>query len=99
VLSPAAREEIAGEIWRVLKPGGYFVSFDFFISHPANPNTVGIGKGELRRLFPHSSFRFRRLGIFPPLARRLAPISFSLTQLLEKTRILSGHYLAWSIKK
>ncbi|HXF49200.1 MAG TPA: class I SAM-dependent methyltransferase [Verrucomicrobiae bacterium] len=99
VLPPAAREEIAEEIWRVLKPGGYFVSFDFFISHPANPNTVGIGKGELRRLFPHSSFRFRRLGIFPPLARWLAPVSITLAHLLEKTRILSGHYLAWSIKK
>lgn len=99
VLSGPAREEIAKEIWRVLKPGGYFISFDFFISNPTNPNTVGIGKGELVRLFPKASFQFRRVGIFPPLARRLAPLSISLAQVLEKTRILSGHYLAWSIKE
>lgn len=99
VLSPAAREEIAREIWRVLKPSGYFISFDFFISNPTNPNTVGIGKRELERLFPKAEFQSRRLGLFPPLARRLAPLSFSLAQVLEKTRILSGHYLAWSIKK
>ncbi|MCI0404986.1 MAG: class I SAM-dependent methyltransferase, partial [candidate division Zixibacteria bacterium] len=85
ILPPQAREEAAREIWRVLKTGGYFVSFDFFISNPTNPNTVGIGKGELARLFPQAAFRFRRLGVFPPLARRLAPLSFSLTQLLEKT--------------
>ncbi|MGH8005019.1 MAG: class I SAM-dependent methyltransferase [Limisphaerales bacterium] len=99
VLSPATREEIAKEIWRVLRPGGYFISFDFFISNPSNPNTVGIGKKELERLFPQAAFQFRRVGLFPPLARRLAPLSFSLAHLLEKTRILSGHYLAGSIKK
>ncbi len=99
VLSGPAREEIAKEIWRTLKPGGYFISFDFFISNPTNPNTVGIGKRELARLFPKAEFQSRRLGLFPPLARRLAPLAFSLAQVLEKTRILSGHYLAWSIKK
>ena len=99
VLSPSAREEIAGEIWRLLKPGGYFVSFDFFISNPTNPNTVGIGKKELERLFPKAGFYSRRVGIFPPLARRVAPLSFSLAHVLEKTRILSGHQLVWTIKK
>ncbi len=99
VPSPPAREAIAKEIWRVLKPGGYFVSFDYFISHPANPSTVGIGKRELARIFPEASFRFRRVGLFPPLGRRLVPLSFSLAHVLEKTGILSGHYLAWSIKK
>jgi SAM-dependent methyltransferase len=99
VLLPATREEIAGEIWRVLKPDGYFISFDFFISNPTNPNTVGIGKGELRRLFPEAEFQFRRVGLLPPLARRLAPVSITLAHLLEKTGILSGHYLAWSIKR
>jgi ubiquinone/menaquinone biosynthesis C-methylase UbiE len=97
--SPQARREAAGEVWRVLKPGGYFVSFDYFISHPANPSTVAIGKRELARVFPEASFRFRRVGLFPPLARRLAPLSFSVVHVLEKTRILSGHYLAWSIKE
>ncbi len=99
VPSPPVRADIAKGIWRTLKPGGCFVSFDYFISHPANPNTVGIGKRELARLFPKASFESRRLGLLPPLARRLVPLSFSLAHVLEKTRILSGHYLAWSIKK
>jgi len=99
VPSPPAREEIAKEIWRTLKPGGYFVSFDYFIAHPANPYTVGIGKRELERLFPKAAFDSRRVGLFPPLARRLVPLLFSLAHVLEKTRILSGHRLAWTIKK
>ncbi|MCI0331301.1 MAG: class I SAM-dependent methyltransferase [candidate division Zixibacteria bacterium] len=97
--SPQARSEAALEIWRVLAPGGHFVSFDYFIAHPANPSTFGIGKRELARLFPNAVFRFRRTGLFPPLARRLVPLSLSLAQILEKTRILSGHRLAWTIKK
>ena len=99
VPSPPARTEIASEVWRVLKPGGYFVSFDYFLAHPANPYTVGIGKKELERLFPKASFHSRRVGLLPPLARRLVPLSFSLAHVLEKTRILSGHRLAWTIKK
>ncbi len=99
VPSPQGRAEIAAGIWRVLKRGGYFVSFDYFIAHPSNPYTVGIGKRELARLFPKAVFHFRRVGLFPPLARRLVPLSFSLAQMLEKTRILSGHRLAWAIKK
>lgn len=99
VLSASSREEIASEIWRVLKPGGYFVSFDYFIPNPANPLTVGIGKRELRRIFPAADFHFRRVGLAPPLARRVAPASFSLAHFLEKTGILSGHYLAVTIKK
>jgi len=99
MVSPQTRSEAAGEIWRVLRPGGYFVSFDYFFSHPANPYTVGIGKPELARIFPKAVFHSRRVGLFPPLARRLAPLSFSLAHVLEKTRILSGHRLAWTIKK
>ena len=97
--SPQSRSEAAEEIWRVLAPGGYFVSFDYFVAHPSNPSTVGIGKRELARLFPKGAFHFRRVGLFPPLARRLVPLSFSLAHMLEKTRILSGHRLAWTIKK
>jgi len=99
VVSAKARREMAAEVWRVLKPGGYFVSFDYFWANPNNPSTIGIGKKELQRLFPQASFYFRRLGLAPPLARRIVPISFSLAHFLEKTRILSGHYLAWTIKK
>ncbi len=99
VPSPSNRVEIGSEIWRVLKPNGFLVSFDYFISNPANPATVGIGKGELRRIFPRADFNFRRVGLAPPLARRIAPFSFSLAHFLEKTAILSGHYLAVAIKK
>jgi ubiquinone/menaquinone biosynthesis C-methylase UbiE len=99
VPSPAHRAEIGSEIWRVLKPNGFLVSFDYFIANPANPATVGIGKEELRRIFPAADFHFRRVGLAPPLARRIAPFSFSLAQCLEKTAILSGHYLAVTIKK
>lgn len=99
VPSPSNREEIGSEIWRVLKPGGYFVSFDYFVSNPANPATVGIGKKEWQRIFPEANFRFRQVGLAPPLARLVAPVSFSLAHFLEKTRILSGHYLGWTIKQ
>ena len=99
VVSHQARAEIAAEAWRVLKLDGHFISFDYFKANPANPYTVGIKKKEFRRLFPEANFHFRRFGLAPPLARWIAPISFSVAHLLGKTRILSGHYLAWTTKQ
>lgn len=98
MISPQSRQDAAEEIWRVLKPGGYFVSFDYFIAHPANPGTVGIRKRELVLLFPQAGFHFLRVGLFSPLARRLVPLSASFAHMLAGTGILSGHYFAWTIK-
>lgn len=94
ILDDGMKRNIAGEIIRVLKPGGVLIWYDFRFNNPYNRQVKGIGSGELRRLFPGCAVRLRRLTLAPPLARRLVPISWIGSLLLEKLVVLNTHYLA-----
>lgn len=72
VLDPQARSALAREMLRVTRKGGWLAVFDFAISHPGNPDTSGIRKKEIQRLFAEASLRkIFRLLLPPPLLRRL----------------------------
>ena len=76
ILDAGIKRDVAGEIVRVLKPGGVLIWYDFLFNNPQNPNVKGIGAREVRSLFPSCHVRFRRVTLAPPIARRLVPISW-----------------------
>lgn len=80
---PGLRNRVAGEMWRVCKPGGLLMIYDFRIKDPRNPDTVRIGVKEIRRLFPAGRHERRSLTLLSPLLRRVAPISLPLAAVLE----------------
>lgn len=87
------RQTIAQNLWRMLKPGGHLVSYDFWIN-PVNRKTVGIRRNTLEGLFPDAEWRFQRtITLAPPLSRALK-FSPSLAVMLERLRILNTHVLA-----
>jgi ubiquinone/menaquinone biosynthesis C-methylase UbiE len=92
ILDPGMRERVAAEMLRVLSPGGAILWYDFFMNNPANPNVRGVGRGEIRRLFPGCRIALRRVTLAPPVARRVAPISWTLATLLEAVPFLRTHY-------
>ena len=92
VLDEAVKANLAGEMLRVLRPGGMILWYDFWLN-PTNPQTEGIKPSEIRRLFPGCDFEFRRITLAPPLARRLVPVSWVVAFLLEKLRVFNSHYL------
>lgn len=83
ILDFAARKKLAKEMLRVSKPGGLIFIYDFRVSHPLNPDTIGIRSSEIRLLFPGLGYNFRSLTLAPPIARFIAPISSSLAFFLE----------------
>lgn len=84
VLDPAVRLALAREMARVVRPGGYVMIFDYAVSHPRNPDTTGIGKKEIIRLFPHLKLLHTFKLIFPPPLLRLLPTKLlPLAHLLE----------------
>ncbi len=86
------KQSIAGEILRVVKPAGLILWYDFFLDNPWNPDVRGIGKSEIRRLFPSCSIKLRRLTLAPPLARMIARFSPVLLIALSELRFLCTHY-------
>ncbi|MCC7446402.1 MAG: class I SAM-dependent methyltransferase [Anaerolineae bacterium] len=93
ILDDAIQINIANEMRRVLcKPQGAVIWYDFWLN-PVNPQTRGLRLAAVKRLFPGAAFTVRKITLAPPLARRLAPVSWTLCLLLEKLGLLNTHYL------
>jgi ubiquinone/menaquinone biosynthesis C-methylase UbiE len=93
ILDQEIRKGISEEMRRVLKPDGLILWYDFWLN-PTNPQTRGISRSEVRRLFPGQQVKFQRLTLAPPITRALAGSSWLLCDLLESLGILNTHYLA-----
>lgn len=75
-----ARRALAEEMRRVLGPSGALLIYDFRISHPLNPETVGVGRSTVRELFQPMEVVTGTLTLAPPLARPLAALSPGMTR-------------------
>ena len=94
ILDPAVRTTAASELARVLAPGGLVLWYDFFTDSPRNPNVRGVGRRELRRLFPGFDVRWRRVTLAPPLIRLLVPRARPVAAALQALKLLDTHALA-----
>jgi len=93
VLDEKMRKAIAGEMWRVLKVGGYIAWYDFILN-PFNPNARGMRKRDIRELFQYAEWVYcRRIGLAPPIVRLLNHIYEGLIPVLEKMVIFNTYYL------
>jgi ubiquinone/menaquinone biosynthesis C-methylase UbiE len=93
ILDAAMKQQVAGEMLRVVKPQGFILWYDFHVDNPWNADVKGVRKEEIHRLFPGCRIKLRRITLAPPLSRLLAPYSYLLCYLLEKLRLLNTHYL------
>ena len=99
VLDSDLRRRLAAEIYRVLEPGGALLWYDFRVDNPRNPNVRGIGRRELRSIFPQLSGEVRSLTLAPPLTRFVAPWSHWLATTLESLPFLRTHLMAVLVKQ
>jgi ubiquinone/menaquinone biosynthesis C-methylase UbiE len=97
ILDPAMRRAVAGEMTRVLRPGGLVVSYDFRVARDRR-NTRPLRAAELAALFPGFALDARRVTLIPPLARALAARSWLLCELLETIPLLRTHELVVLVK-
>jgi len=98
VLDNQIRREIASEIHRVLRPGGYFIWYDFAFSNHNNPNVRGIGPSEIRELLSAFHLRLQRITLAPPIGRQAARISPFLYRVLAAFPLLRTHYFCFAKK-
>lgn len=90
---------VAGEMIRVLKPGGWVMVFDYSVSDPRNPDTRGLGRKAVLDLFPGLEYASpARLLLPAPLLRRLPGWSYWLVWALE-TMIPLGTHRIYRLRK
>jgi ubiquinone/menaquinone biosynthesis C-methylase UbiE len=98
ILDQGVRHVVADEITRVLKSRGALLWYDFAFDNPRNPNVRKVGRAEVRRLFPKLAGIVKRATLAPPIARAIAPYSWSLATLLEAVPFLRTHLLGVLVK-
>lgn len=98
ILNDTLRRMVAREIVRVLAPGGALLWYDFAFNNPKNSQVRGVGRRELRDLFPELQGEIRSVTLAPPLARFFAPRSWAIASLLEAVPFLRTHLLAVMVK-
>jgi SAM-dependent methyltransferase len=94
ILSPDLRRNLAVEMWRTLKPGGWCMVFDFRYDNPKNPNVRKVTQAELRQYWPAQQVHYRTLLLAPPVARCLAGAPYLATELLSALLpVLRSHFI------
>lgn len=93
ILDAAVRRALAEAITEALAPGGALLWYDFAVDNPRNRAVRGIGRKELRELFPDLEPFIRSTTLAPPLARTLAPRSHWLASTLERLPFLRTHLI------
>jgi SAM-dependent methyltransferase len=93
ILDPEVRRLVAGEMRRVVKPSGLVLWYDYRVDSPGNRDVRGIGRGEIRALFPDCSIELHRVTLAPPITRALATRAWLACCLLERVPWLCTHYL------
>jgi SAM-dependent methyltransferase len=94
------RRELAAEMWRVLKPGGWTMIFDVRYSHPRNTAVRKVSEVELLRFWPTEQRHYRTLVLAPPLGRAMARLPWLLPELLGAlVPLLRSHFIYMARKE
>jgi SAM-dependent methyltransferase len=98
VLDPELRRAIVSEIFRALRPGGYFIWYDCAFSNPQNPNVRGAGCREIQQLLSQFRLEFQKITLAPPVGRRAVKLSPALYRALATIPLLRSHYFCFAQK-
>ncbi|MGA2183540.1 MAG: class I SAM-dependent methyltransferase [Bryobacteraceae bacterium] len=95
LLDTGYRERLARHVWRLVKPGGGVLWYDFCFDNPWNRDVAGIPVKAIRALFPDGAVHCRRITLAPPLARAAVRLHPSLYHVLNALPLLRTHVLCW----
>ncbi|WP_229455517.1 class I SAM-dependent methyltransferase [Massilia sp. KIM] len=94
ILTPGLRRELAAQMWRTLRPGGWCLIFDFRYSNPRNRNVRKVTRAELEGLWPGGQRRYRSLILAPPVNRLLAWAPYLVPEVLALAApVLRSHFM------
>jgi SAM-dependent methyltransferase len=82
LLDQELRQRMAADMWRVLKPGGWCLVFDFRYNNPRNPHVRKVTRAELDGYWPGHRQQYQTLLLAPPVGRALAALPALVTEAL-----------------
>lgn len=99
ILDDGLRRRVAGAMWRLIRPGGAVLWYDFAFDNPRNPDVRGVDARAIQALFPEGRATIRRITLAPPIARLCLRLPGTLGLLayrgLAAIPLLRTHLVAW----
>jgi len=95
ILDDAFQERLAAHMWKMVKPGGGVLWYDFCYDNPRNPDVRGVPVRRVRALFPHARIVVRRVTLAPPLSRAVTRVAAGLYSVFNSLPFLRTHALCW----
>ncbi len=94
ILDDEVQVRFAGEAWRLVRPGGIVLWYDFVMNNPRNPDVRGVPVPRIRDLFPEADSTFQSVTLIPPLGRavaRLGVLGAAIYRALSSMPFLRSH--------
>ena len=98
ILDKEFQVKLANAMWKMVKPGGGVLWYDFIYNNPNNPDVQGVSIKRVKELFPDSKIIFTRTTLAPPISRRVTRIHPSLYTIFNFFPFLRTHVLCWISK-
>jgi SAM-dependent methyltransferase len=95
ILDDGLAERLARLMWRLLRPGGAVLWYDFTIDNPRNPDVRGVPASRVASLFPEGEMTTWRVTLAPPIGRLVAPLGGWAYRALAAIPPLRTHLVAW----
>ena len=95
ILDDRFQEKLAERMWKLAKPGGGVLWYDFVYNNPHNPDVRGVPVRRVRELFPDGIMRVWRLTLAPPLGRFVTKVWPRFYTWLNVFPFLRTHVLCW----
>jgi SAM-dependent methyltransferase len=95
ILDSDFRQKLALHLWRLVKPGGGVLWYDFTFNNPRNPDVQGIPLVRIRQLFPEGEITAWRVTLAPPISRMVTRVHPCLYTLFNLVPFLRTHLLCW----
>lgn len=92
------QRSVAQRMWSLVRPGGGVLSCDFVYGNPRNPDVRGVTVSRIRELFPGRPVRTWRLGLAPPISRRVTKVHPRLYGAFNVVPFLRVYALCWIAK-
>ena len=100
ILDEDLRRELAAEMWRVLRPGGWTMIFDVRYSNPRNGSVRKVSDVELLRFWPTEQRHYRTLILAPPLSRTISRLPWLVSEMLGAlVPLLRSHFIYMARKE
>jgi SAM-dependent methyltransferase len=96
ILDDSLLEEVTCEMWRLVRPGGGVLWYDFTVDNPRNPDVRGLPVRRVLQLFANAGpVVVRRTTLAPPVARIVARWHPAFYAAMNALPALRTHVLCW----